>query len=105
MTGTNRLILVLETPDVRLRDDCRFERGWIAADRFERFVRELGKDNPAFNKVFPLDYNVVSTLRSIPRDVVHDMPVHIIAATALYLGLPPGTRNRRLRSAGNQTIW
>jgi hypothetical protein len=103
MTGTNRLILVLETPDVRLRDDCRLERVWIAADRFERFVRELGKDNPAFNKV--LDYNVVSTLRSIPRDVAHDMPVRIIAATALYLSLPPGTRDRRLRSAGNQTIW
>lgn len=80
------------------------ERGRIAADAFERFVRELGQDNPAF-KVFPLDYNVASVLRSIPRDIVPDMPDRIIAATALHLGLPLVTRDRRLQSAGIQTIW
>jgi len=80
------------------------ERGRIAADAFERFVGELGQDNPAF-KVFPLDYNVVSALRSIPRDVVPDMPDRIIAATALHLGLPLVTRDRRLQDAGIQTIW
>ena len=37
---------------------------------------------------FPLDYNVASALRSIPRDIVPDMPDRIIAATALHLGLP-----------------
>ena len=80
------------------------ERGRIAADAFERFVRELGQDNPAF-KVFPLDYNVASVLRSIPRDIVPDMPDRIIAATALHLGLPLITRDRRLQTAGIQTIW
>jgi PIN domain nuclease of toxin-antitoxin system len=80
------------------------ERGRIAADAFERIIRELGQDNPAF-KVFPLDYNVASPLRSIPRDVVPDMPDRIIAATALHLGLPLVTRDRRLQAAGIQTIW
>jgi PIN domain nuclease of toxin-antitoxin system len=80
------------------------ERGRIAADAFERFVRELGQDNPAF-KVFPLDYNVASALRSIPRDAVPDMPDRIIAATALHLGLPLVTRDRRLQAAGIHTIW
>jgi PIN domain nuclease of toxin-antitoxin system len=80
------------------------ERGRIAADAFERIVRELGQDNPAF-KVFPLDYNVASALRSIPRDVVPDMPDRIIAATALHLNLPLVTRDRRLQAAGIQTIW
>jgi len=80
------------------------ERGRIAADAFGRFVRELGLENPAF-KVFPLDYNVASAMRSIPRDVVPDMPDRIIAATALYLGLPLVTRDRRLQTAGIQTIW
>jgi PIN domain nuclease of toxin-antitoxin system len=80
------------------------ERGRIAADAFERFVRVLGQDNPAF-KVFPLDYNVASALRSIPRDVVPDMPDRIIAATALHLGLPLVTRDRRLQAAGIPTIW
>jgi PIN domain nuclease of toxin-antitoxin system len=80
------------------------ERGRIAADAFERFIRELGQDSPAF-KVAPLDYNVASALRSIPRDAVPDMPDRIIAATALHLGLPLVTRDRRLRAAGIETIW
>jgi PIN domain nuclease of toxin-antitoxin system len=80
------------------------ERGRIASDAFDRFVRELGQDNPAF-KVFPLDYNIASALRAVPRDVVPDMPDRIIAATALHLGLPLVTRDRRLQGAGIQTIW
>ncbi len=80
------------------------ERGRIAADAFERFIRALGQDSPAF-KIFPLDYGVASALRSIPRDVVPDMPDRIIAATALHLDLPLVTRDRRLQAAGIQTIW
>jgi predicted nucleic acid-binding protein len=33
------------------------------------------------------------------------MPDRIIAATALNLGLPLVTRDRRLQAAGIQTIW
>lgn len=80
------------------------ERGRIAADAFERFVCELGQDNPAF-RVCPLDYNVANALRNVPRDAVPDMPDRIIAATALHLGLPLVTRDRRLQAAGIQTIW
>lgn len=80
------------------------ERGRIAGDAFERFVRELGQDNPAF-RICPLDYNVANALRRIPREDVPDMPDRIIAATALHLGLPLVTRDRRLQAAGIQTIW
>jgi PIN domain nuclease of toxin-antitoxin system len=80
------------------------ERGRIAADAFERLVRELDRERPAF-KVIPLDYNVAGALRSVPRDVVPDMPDRIIAATALHLGVPLVTRDRRLQAAGIQTIW
>jgi PIN domain nuclease of toxin-antitoxin system len=80
------------------------ERGRIASDAFDKFVRELGQNNPAF-KVVPLDYNIASALREIPRDPVPDMPDRIIAATALHLGLPLVTRDRRLQAAGIQTIW
>jgi PIN domain nuclease of toxin-antitoxin system len=52
-----------------------------------------------------LDADVAETLPNIPRDVVPDMPDRIIAATALHLGLPLITRDRRLQSAGIQTIW
>ena len=80
------------------------ERGRIAADAFHKFASELGRDNPAFT-VVPLDFHIANALRGIPRDVVPDMPDRIIAATALHLSLPLITRDRRLQSAGIQTIW
>ncbi len=80
------------------------ERGRIAANAFDRFVSELGQENPAFT-VVPLDSRIANVLRGIPRDIVPDMPDRIIAATARHLGLPLVTRDRRLQAAGIQTIW
>ncbi len=80
------------------------ERGRIAANAFEKFISELKQDYPAF-AVFPVDSDVASALRKIPRDIVPDMPDRIIAATALHLGLPLVTRDRRIQSAGINTIW
>jgi PIN domain nuclease of toxin-antitoxin system len=80
------------------------ERRRIAADAYERFADELSRDNPAF-RVVPLDSDVVEQLKNIPRAIVPDMPDRIIAATALHLGLPLVTRDRRLQQAGITTIW
>ena len=55
--------------------------------------------------IAPVDAGVADALPNIPRDVVPDMPDRIIAATALHLGLPLVTRDRRLQAAGIQTIW
>lgn len=76
----------------------------IAAHAFDEFAKELARDNPAFG-VVPLDAQIAIALKRIPRNVVPDMPDRVIAATALHLGLPLVTRDRRLRSAGIQTIW
>jgi PIN domain nuclease of toxin-antitoxin system len=80
------------------------ERGRIAANAFETFVAELKKDHPAF-AVVPLDSEIAAVLRKIARNVVPDMPDRIIAATALHLGLPLVTRDRRIQSAGIETVW
>jgi PIN domain nuclease of toxin-antitoxin system len=42
---------------------------------------------------------------AIPRNLVPDMPDRIIAATAVHLGVPLVSRDRRLQAAGIQTIW
>jgi PIN domain nuclease of toxin-antitoxin system len=55
--------------------------------------------------IAPVDAGVADALQNIPREVVPDMPDRIIAATALHLGLPLVTRDRRLQAAGIQTIW
>lgn len=74
--------------------NCGWNRGEADAQR-RFFLRLL----PA------LVARVATALRRIPRSVVPDVPDRIIAATALYLGLPLVTRDRRLQSAGIQTIW
>jgi PIN domain nuclease of toxin-antitoxin system len=80
------------------------ERQRIPADSFNMFVAELRSNNPAFVAV-PLDARVAEALRTIPGKLVPDMPDRIIAATAVHLGVPLVTRDRRLQAAGIQTIW
>ena len=48
---------------------------------------------------------VVEMLPRVPRADVPDMPDRIIAATALHLGLPLISRDRRIRVSGVDTIW
>ena len=55
--------------------------------------------------ISPVDGLVADALENIPRSIVPDMSDRIIAATALHLGLPLVTRDRRLQSAGIKTIW
>lgn len=69
------------------------------------FLAELQQDKPALS-VAPLDSQVAEALRTVPGQLVPDMPDRIIAATALHLSLPWLTRDRRLQAAGIiQTVW
>ena len=60
------------------------ERGSIAGDAFDVFVRALDREDPAL-EVVPLNSEIADSLRQIPRALVPDMPDRIIAATALHL--------------------
>ena len=80
------------------------ERGRVAYDAFDRFIRELRRAYPAF-QVVPVDYDIASALGKIPQNVIPDMLDRIIAAAALHPGLPLVTRDRRLQAAGLQAIW
>jgi PIN domain nuclease of toxin-antitoxin system len=53
----------------------------------------------------PIDAAVADAVENIPRSVVPDMPDRIVAATALHLGFPLVTRDRRIQSASIPTIW
>jgi PIN domain nuclease of toxin-antitoxin system len=55
--------------------------------------------------VASVDSNVAGELQRVPRNAVPDMPDRIIAATALHYGAVLVTRDRRLQSAGIETIW
>ncbi len=68
-------------------------------------LRHALLDPDAGLSIAPVDASVATALANIPRSVVPDMPDRIIAATALHLGLPLVTRDRRLCAAGIPTIW
>ena len=80
------------------------ERKRLPAGGLQR-LRSALKDPHAGLFIAPVDASVAEALEKIPRSVVPDMPDRIIAATALHLGVPLVTRDRRLQSAGIQTIW
>jgi predicted nucleic acid-binding protein len=53
-----------------------------------------------------LDADVIQAMRRVPRDLVPDMPDRIIAATALQLGLPLLTRDRRISQVVTiESVW
>jgi PIN domain nuclease of toxin-antitoxin system len=80
------------------------ERRRLTLAALERLRSSLADPNSGL-LIAPVDASVADALQNIPRDIVPDMPDRIIAATALHLGLPLVTRDRRLQAAGIQTIW
>jgi PIN domain nuclease of toxin-antitoxin system len=59
----------------------------------------------AAGELAAIDRGVVDAVARVDRDSVPDMPDRIIAATALHLGLPLVTRDRKIRGADLETIW
>jgi len=80
------------------------ERKKIPAAALQR-LRSALADPSVGLFIAPVDGFVADALEKIPRSIVPDMPDRIIAATALHLGLPLVTRDRRIQSAEIQTIW
>jgi predicted nucleic acid-binding protein len=52
-----------------------------------------------------VDRDVVNALSTITRGEVPDMPDRIIAATAVHLGVPLISRDRKIQASSVQTIW
>ena len=53
----------------------------------------------------PFTAAIVDAMRHIPRDVVPDLPDRIVAATAVYPGVPVISRDRRIRASNVVTVW
>jgi PIN domain nuclease of toxin-antitoxin system len=53
----------------------------------------------------PFTAEVVEALRQVPRADIPDMPDRIVAATAVYLGVPVISRDGRIRASNVRTIW
>jgi PIN domain nuclease of toxin-antitoxin system len=68
-------------------------------------LRQALKDPRFVLKEASFTGEVVETIRQVPRADIPDMPDRIVAATALYLGVPVISRDGRIRSSNVQAVW
>ncbi len=80
------------------------EKGCIPAEMY-RLLQAIVQSGLAGIFVTDLSASVVEMLPNVPRNDVPDLPDRIIAATALHLGLPLISRDRKIRLSAVDTIW
>lgn len=80
------------------------EKGRIDAAALTRLTVELDAADAVLVEV-PLDQRVAQAMQHVARTDVPDMPDRIIAATALYLGIPVISRDGRIQTSSLTTIW
>ena len=80
------------------------EKNRLPSRALERMEKALDLPDAALVSV-PLTLGICRTLVQIPRAAVPDMPDRIVAATALHLGLPLVTRDRKIHASQIHSIW
>lgn len=80
------------------------EKRRLPASIFEELRGALRNPDHVLSEA-PFNAAVVEAMRVVSRDCVPDMPDRIVAATALYLGVPVISRDGRIRASTIQTIW
>src|ERR1039458_4256945 len=56
-------------------------------------------------KEAPFTVEIVDAMRNVSRAAVPDMPDRIVAATAVYFGVPVLSRDGRICASNVQTVW
>lgn len=71
---------------------------------YDDLRRALADPNHVLGEV-PFNSDVVEAMRQVSREEIPDMPDRIIAATAVYLGVPVVSRDGRIRTSSVRSIW
>jgi PIN domain nuclease of toxin-antitoxin system len=96
---------VLYVPAVSLAEILYLEeKSRLPAGTLGRVLTEVSRPESALAEA-PFVAGMVEAMARVPRAVVPDLPDRMIAATALYMGLPLVTADHRIRAAGQPTIW
>ena len=80
------------------------ERNRIAENAMSRLLDAVDESNSVLVEI-PFDRRVAHVLPLVERAQVPELPDRIISATALYMGVPLITRDRRIRSSDVETLW
>ena len=80
------------------------EKGRLAEAAYEELAQALADPEHVFAEaVFTVA--IVEAMRQVPRAEVPDLPDRIVAATAVYFGVPVISRDRRILAANIKAIW
>ena len=80
------------------------EKNRLPATAFDDLTAALRNPNHVLEEA-PFTSDVVAAMRQVPRDAAPDMPDRIVAATAVYFGVPVISRDGKIRASSVQTIW
>lgn len=80
------------------------EKGKIDNKAFGRVLAAVEQTNATLVEV-PFDRHIAVAMRRVDRSQVPDLPDRIVTATALHLGVPVISRDRKIRSSIVATIW
>lgn len=53
----------------------------------------------------PFTVEIVDAMKQVPRADVPDMPDRIVAATAVYFGVPAISRDGKIRASNVECVW
>ncbi|WP_375479279.1 type II toxin-antitoxin system VapC family toxin [uncultured Nostoc sp.] len=80
------------------------EKGRISPLTLERLLASVDTTDTVLLEV-PFTRHIAEALRLVNRSQVPDLPDRIIAATALYLGVPVISRDKKIQLSSVNTIW
>lgn len=62
-------------------------------------------EQPTLLEIVPITQSIALAVQQVSREQVPDLPDRIIAATALYLGVPLITRDNKILLSNVETVW
>ena len=80
------------------------ERNRVPEDTLPYLLQVTNSANPILVEI-PFNRHVAQVMSLVERAQVPELPDRIISATAIYLGVPLITRDRRIRSSDVETLW
>ena len=80
------------------------EKNWLPQSAYDELTQALADPEHVFTEAV-FSAAIVQTMRQVSRAEVPDMPDRMVAASAVYFGVPVISGDRRIRAASLKTVW
>lgn len=80
------------------------EKGRLPASAYADLQKALHDPDHVLQEA-PVTTEIIDAMLEVPCVDIPDMPDRIVAATAVYFGVPVISRDGRIRASNVQTVW